>query len=228
MSYILDSLKKSEQQRHKGDVPGLQHEPLGPRHSSRRKRPVWPYLVFAGLCLNALLLAWWFGLFSGEKKASDQVPQPLPAAATAPKETLSAPSPRSQAAAPAEAPMATQATQTPPAAEKAETKPVPPAPSLTKPLPSAPPETVLAKESPKAVPRLFLREELPQEVRKNLPPLDIALHYYAQEPASRMVRIDGRNLREGRWLDQDLQLVEIMPDGVVLRASGYDFWVPRP
>jgi general secretion pathway protein B len=58
MSYILDALKKSEQERQRGAVPGLHTVQAsatgGPGHRSR-----WPLVLALALLLNAGLLVWW-------------------------------------------------------------------------------------------------------------------------------------------------------------------------
>jgi len=62
MSYILEALKKAEQARGFGQVPGIDspHDPPPPRPSRR-----WPWVVVGVLLLNALAIAglwmWWRG-----------------------------------------------------------------------------------------------------------------------------------------------------------------------
>lgn len=52
MSYILDALKKSENERQQGQAPGL--STIQPHHSARpRRRGLWPILLGAALVLNA-------------------------------------------------------------------------------------------------------------------------------------------------------------------------------
>jgi general secretion pathway protein B len=73
MSYILDALKKSDQERQRGTVPNLQtvQVPL-PGEPERRAR--WPQVVaLALLLLNAGLLVWWLRSWhSAIPKAVDQ------------------------------------------------------------------------------------------------------------------------------------------------------------
>ncbi len=58
MSYILDALRKSEQERQRGTPPGLAttHAPL---RTPKGGRPTWPWLLAVGLLANAGILAWW-------------------------------------------------------------------------------------------------------------------------------------------------------------------------
>jgi general secretion pathway protein B len=56
MSYILDALKKSDQERQQGTTPGLHTSQSAPL-PEKKKRPVWPYLLSAALLLNGGILA---------------------------------------------------------------------------------------------------------------------------------------------------------------------------
>lgn len=58
MSYILEALKKSDQERNRGTTPGLQtvHTPAV---QDARKRHWWIYLLVFALFMNAGLLLWW-------------------------------------------------------------------------------------------------------------------------------------------------------------------------
>jgi general secretion pathway protein B len=63
MSYILESLKKSDQQRQRGSVPGLlsDHGPGGPDPRQPPRWRSWPALAAGGLLLvNVIALAIWF------------------------------------------------------------------------------------------------------------------------------------------------------------------------
>lgn len=52
MSFVLDALKRSEQDRHQSKIPSLNgHQDL--MHLSRKQKPLWPYLLTAVLLLNA-------------------------------------------------------------------------------------------------------------------------------------------------------------------------------
>ena len=59
MSYILDALKKSDQERQRGNLPGV-HSLQTPPAPGRKSWPKWPILLMVALLLNAGLLAWWW------------------------------------------------------------------------------------------------------------------------------------------------------------------------
>jgi general secretion pathway protein B len=58
--------------------------------------------------------------------------------------------------------------------------------------------------------------------------LSMSLHFYAEEPARRMVRIDNRIVREGQALSEDLVLEEITPGGAIFSFAGERFSVRGP
>lgn len=54
MSFVLDALKRSEQDRHQGKVPNFS-EQNGLMHLSKQKGPIWPYVLIGVLTLNAMV-----------------------------------------------------------------------------------------------------------------------------------------------------------------------------
>ena len=76
MSYVLDALKKSDQERERRTTPDIHsvHGTVEPKHKSRI---LWPYLLLLGLLLNAGLLVWWMHPWPSE--TSDQVAREIPA-----------------------------------------------------------------------------------------------------------------------------------------------------
>jgi len=65
--------------------------------------------------------------------------------------------------------------------------------------------------------------QLPVEVQRRLPELQFTLHVYAQEPAQRMVKVNGRIAHQGQYVGTSLKLEEIVPDGVILSFEGQKF-----
>ncbi|MGV8074077.1 MAG: general secretion pathway protein GspB [Syntrophobacteraceae bacterium] len=68
MSYILEALKKSDQERRRGATPNLQVV-LTSEEKEPIRRPVWPYLLLAAMLLNAGLLLWWSNAWRSDKPA---------------------------------------------------------------------------------------------------------------------------------------------------------------
>lgn len=102
MSYILDALKKSEEERQRGAVPDLStvHTPSG---SKTKRRTVWLYALSAGLVLNAGVLVWWLSVRQpvGQEPhiATQTVPPATPAPPLRKDETPPADSPPAQSVA---------------------------------------------------------------------------------------------------------------------------------
>jgi general secretion pathway protein B len=206
VSFILDALKKSEQERRQGEVPDLQthQEPV-----ARRKAVLpWAYLLVVALLVNGLIAVWALWPRSlepvGEKPA---VAGPTPTTAPVPppaERSVSAfrPAPLQPEAAPGPAEV-----------------PEPPAPVATKVRPAPAGESPpLADNRP--VPLL---SELPAGDRARLPDLNLQLHFFTVHAERRMIRLNGLNLREGDHGSEGLTVVEITPEGVVLEFGGIRF-----
>jgi general secretion pathway protein B len=86
----------------------------------------------------------------------------------------------------------------------------------------AEPEKSTAAQAPGIAPSadLPLYTELSRGLRERMPQLEMSLHFYTDEPQRRLTRINNRILREGDWVNQDVQLVEITPTGAVLDYLG--------
>jgi len=254
MSFILDSLEKADQERQRGKVPDLQTRHGDPPPPRRRR--LWPYLLLVVLLVNAGLLAWqlgpWHGAASSARPAAAAAvsahPSPSPtqrAVVTAPLKkpapsvAASVPDPP-QETAPERAPSQKLAeAPTPPAASSPAPKKRAPSPETATPHPSpAEPAAAPPAETSPAAPKsaqggnaqmLTVKKvgELPSSVRQGLPKLSMSLHYYTAAPASRLVRINGENLREGQSVTDGLTLERITPDGVVFDWRGTRFRVRK-
>ena len=70
MSYILDALKKSEEERHQGQVPSLGGSSTL-IHSSANKSAVWPWVIAVLLLLNMMFISYW--LMSTDKSDNQNI-----------------------------------------------------------------------------------------------------------------------------------------------------------
>jgi general secretion pathway protein B len=118
-------------------------------------------------------------------------------------------------------PRSNESTPAPGASEKGlpTTAAVPPqqAPEVKR--PDAEPEPAAL---PAPVPsKTYSLQELPPAVRQVLPDLAISTHLFAADTSSRMVRINGKLLREGEFLSAGVKLEEITADGVIFSYQGY-------
>lgn len=70
--------------------------------------------------------------------------------------------------------------------------------------------------------------DLPADVRRRLPALQMALHAYnAADKDASLVQINGRLVREGAQIAENLMVEEITVDGAILRSGSYRFLLPR-
>lgn len=94
------------------------------------------------------------------------------------------------------------------------------------PEPPQPVQPVAPTSSPAEAEPFPLLSELPADVRSGLPGLSLQLHFFSREPASRLVRLNGFNLREGEQGGDGLSVVEITLDGIRLSCRGVRFFLP--
>lgn len=203
MSYILEALKKSEQERRLGHVPDISVLQDTPPRAPQR----WQRWLLAALLVNLLVLlivAW------------------RPWARTAAPEPVAAPEPMLPSAAPVEAPAATahQAAPLPPPVTTAPLAP-PPAALATIDGPAIEPVSALPPEAPRW-------QDLPADQRGGLPAPRIDVHVFAQDPARRFVLIELRKYHEGDRLDSGATVEAIRNDGIVLSYQGQRYRVDRP
>ena len=252
MSFILEALKKSEQQRQDLNAPQQQVRKRTLSLQSRRtERRLMTWLV-AGLVPLGLLGGWW--LYSQTYPVLERPPeQPLasdsPAATSPPKQpalVVITPAPvplplRPVAAAePAPVPSAYVAApavrvKTPPAegpGPALETQPTGLVSTGVMKADEQVATVVVAPTQSQALDSMPLESgagqmpsygDLSGALRDRMPPLAMSMHFYNKDPVRRLVRINDRLLREGDWVGRDVELVEITPTGVILDFLGKSF-----
>ncbi|SEQ51889.1 Type II secretion system protein B [Amphritea atlantica] len=72
-----------------------------------------------------------------------------------------------------------------------------------------------------------LLNELDPETQNAIPDLKVSVHIYAQTPEQRMARVNGKMIREGQRLTDDLRLEEIRPESLVFSFRGNPFLLLR-
>jgi general secretion pathway protein B len=208
MSFILDALKKSENERARQNGPARLEARVVPR---RRGVPIWAIALGVVLVTNLAVLMWML---------TRATPQPVVAPAPA--------------AVPPEQPPAARAEPVPPQAAPT-TLTLPPLPA---PLPGVPPadeaQGAAAVVNPAdyrpALPRgtdaRSADASLPsaaQLTATGLPALRLALHAYDDIPANRYVLLNSQRLREGDTAAEGVRVERITPEGVVLSWRGQQF-----
>lgn len=217
MSYILDALKRADAERDRGHVPGLRSQPVSATAPARRRpRAGRRALLWLGLLgLMAVLLAlgaWWFG---AARPPSARPDVPPPAAAPAPVAApVPVPPPAATPAPAAVPPEGVNAPATPLLAPEIAPAP-PPAARATGTAP-APAAAVPAISAPSPVAAL---PELPAG-NGQLPALKISGSTYSENPAHRMLIVNGKVLQEGQEVAPGLKLEVIGPRSAVFNHQG--------
>lgn len=249
MSYILDALRKSDQQRRRGAAPTLL---AGQVTAVAPKQPaLLTYGLLAAVLVGAGMAIGWLRPWQAEQAA----PAANVTAAKPSEASMSQSVPVRTEIAPAPAPepqvqIATQATQIAPAPAPVPVRATAPAPATT-PVKSQPPASAGAEAPGKpqdavaAVSRkaaavaqqppgtaaadsapaqnVISLAELPLALQQELPPMTISVHAYSGNPGDRMVGINNRMLREGDNVAPGLKLEQITPDGMIFGYKGYSF-----
>ena len=236
MSYILDALKKADQDRTLGKVPDLEVAHWGERRSKRSYRWVW--VLGALLLINGALLVVLLGYDDAVVSSGDGLSGPadsMPVTPVPRAEGVMAPPPREIARprepvyvpSPVPARQPTTVKQAPRPVIQAETvvnQPTPPdlAPSPAFVRPPAPAPTPATASS--SVPEW---SDLSLEFRSGftLPHLDV--HVYSDNPEKRFILVDLQKFREGDTLGSGAVLEEILPGSIQLYYQGTRFRVEK-
>lgn len=252
MSFILDALKKSENERQRQTGPGFA---TVPGSSSRRTRSPWP-LVLAGLVAVNLAVLGYILLRDDGDAVSSPLPQPSrPASAQTSGKTVS----EAPASAARQTPARVAAGGTPDKAGKAPQEDLLPGPSESGSAESTSTAAVSQREvrglegeaavrlpskvsSPQSAdargdaapvaagsPKPAADDSLPTANDLRLegfltgPPLHLDLHVYYPESQRRVVFISGNKYREGDRVQNGAVVREIVPQGVILEERGRQY-----
>ena len=236
MSYILDALRRADSERERGSVPGLHTQsvsmPQSDDSTPRGARP-WLWLVAGSLLLLLGALAWF--LPGHQTLPADRAPSASASAVPAPVvlPTASA-TPFSPAVSSSAMAVPVPLPKPVPSVRKPALRPAPAVVNAKVPKPSAKVQAAasaaasaasasapaLAKDA-----RIYTLNELPDEVRKDLPALQIGGAMYSQTAANRMLIVNGQLFHEGDTLAPGLVLEQIKLRSAVLRLKGYRYGI---
>jgi len=212
VSYILDALKKAEAQRGNGQVPGLhdQHMPAdfgAPPEAVGNPLLIWIIMAMGALLVGVLLWATW------------QTDEPA----------------RTEAQAPAVLPPMTPVTSTPtPVSAAPSPEPLgrlnPPL--QTAPAPTTTPAAISTRQDRQATSRMDESTpdtaepaepvgKLPESMRAQVPKMNFGGAMHSDNPANRMLIINGQLFHEGDTVSPDLVLQEIQLKSATFRYRGY-------
>lgn len=199
MSYILDALNKSDQERQRERAPNLKTIHV----SSKSSPPVnrWKVAIFLLLMVNLVLAGIWLDGWMQQDSVVQVTEPPAAMVKTSKPATGERQSTASRAVINVR-PAAVDATSV-------DTAPV----DIAIPI-------QLLRPMPEDVPEIH---QLPTLIQEQIPDLTFASHIYASNPRLRMVSINGRSMREGDGLSPDLILQQITEEGVILQFGDYLF-----
>ena len=194
MSYILDALKKSDQQRNLGTPPTLQF--VQATMSAPKRPSIFHYGLLAVVLLGAgvaigLLRPW----------QAEQMPAGTGPIAQGSPVNISQPAAPSTMTASPEVPANTALEIT-----------------------AAPVQQKPANLDAKTQEQQALTfDELPARIQREIPEIAVQLHAYSSKPAERLAYINSKKLREGDSVMPGLTLEQITPDGMIFNYKGYRF-----
>jgi general secretion pathway protein B len=238
MSFILDALKKSENDRQRQSAPALFEVKVA---APRRRLPLWAVGLAVLLGVNALILGWVL-LRDGDVAAPaaaatkpDLAPSAVAATTPAGAVTVPAtvtfqvnvPAGSAPAAAGVPEPGVVGASPAPPLSEE---------PLLSETVPSVPPDYDARDYQPAITPEQAAATAAARRAGHQpptrdemlargavLPEMRLDLHVYDPDPAKRFVFINMRKLREGESLPDGVRVDEITQGGAKLTYRGTQF-----
>ncbi|MCW8924022.1 MAG: general secretion pathway protein GspB [Gammaproteobacteria bacterium] len=200
MSYILDALKKSEQDRGNGSIPSVQTIHSSSLNYHQEKRPLWPWILIIVLLVNISILIYFLkpdtntaeinNAASIQQKQKVVEPVPVPA-----RETMPATTPT----------IKPDLVQTTPDTEDY---------SRT---------SVAITATPQAPTQVVDIDELPTNIRRQIPDMVFSGHIYSTTARQRSLVINNNFMEEGDAVGQDLILVEITRNGAIFDFRDYRF-----
>ncbi len=238
MSYILDALKESDQQRRDADPQSAAGETLPGPVPLRPARRYGILLWLLLLVLAGAAIAWTFytpAVVTEAGRVSQANPVPVPEeeperlgaqALSGVKLVLDGPargagSDSDSSEPPSAVSAARAATNAGPTDSGA-----PRSRAGAAQVRSSAPAAAAAASPPDPYAGLPYLRQLPVSIQRELPALSVSVHIYSEQPAGRMVKLNDRMMREGQRIAPGLQLEAIIPKGVVLSYKEYRFKLP--
>lgn len=233
MSFILDALRKSDQQRQRSATPTLTGAQM-PAAESRQPALLW-YGVIAALLVGAGIVIGWL-----QQAPPQALPAALPSVATRPVDNRA---PALSAAALPTFPETVRKPEVPPQAQPAAPVPSATAPAdgeAKAPVPPALPGPAAVAAAPKEIAAakpveanaagdasreagVIQFSELPPALQQEVPKMSILAHSYSSKPKARFVFINDQMVHEEEYPVPGLKLEQITPDGMVFSYKGYRF-----
>jgi general secretion pathway protein B len=236
MSYILEALRKAERERTLGKVPNLESIHITPSLSPQRR---WPWLLALVALVNAIALTVFYfsslqdrATVSWRNLDARHSPIPPPTPTTHPSTAVEPVSPivgrtASSAAGMLDFDTSSESTVAEEKFVYLESAKLARTPDrrldAARSSRSASPVEMAAEQESWPPPVL---RALPMAFRSSLPPINVDVHVYSDDPDKRFVLINSRHYREGDQLVEGPLLETIDPQGTVLQFQGQRFTIP--
>ncbi len=217
MSYILDALKKSEQERGQGNVPNVQT-----MHTSslnyNNKKAYWPYILIIAIVLNLIAIVF---VYLQKDQAStgetiDSIDDNTIESSTQTAIVLGK-------EAPSETPLATSVASSTTKTSTVEKNTAKPITTQRNTNAGNWPATTNNQSPPKENNDVIAYYDLPASIKQQLPTITISAHVYSSNPLLRSIVINNNFLEEGEYILDGLILLEITADGVIMLFQGTRF-----
>jgi general secretion pathway protein B len=228
MSYILDALKKSEQQRGQGSIPNVQTVHSSSLNYRDENKSYWPYILITAVTLNLAAIVYFIidkdsisenSALSGQHTVDNNAEQHIVANTTA--TVPSAAAPESQIK------QIRNSTDTNTQIEPEKTAIAVPAQaeSIAKTSSSTNDDGIIAprynsnpavnKRPVQAQKNTIDFYDLPDSIQQQLPAIIVSAHVYSSNPLQRSIVINNNFMEEGEYVIDNLILHEITADGAI-------------
>ena len=235
MSYILDALKKSEQERGHGGIPGVQTV-----HSSslnyNNKKTYWPYILITAVLLNLVAIVYFV---VDKDRLSENDIAITKTRSIENKNEISNTTDEIKNTIPAEKDKqiidTTLVTNNKPAEEKINStsttaatptgKQAPVLPVTTNHTKNNDTQTTTTADRNTAENNVNIVEfyDLPDSVKQQLPAIIITSHVYSTNPLQRSIVLNNNFMEEGEYFLDDMILHEITADGAIFNYRDIKF-----
>jgi len=212
MSYILDALKKSEQQRGNGTIPDVQTVHSSSLNYRNEKKSYWPYFLIVAILLNLIAIIYF--ILDKDSTSKTIVSDIEPTATTlevayketqdtTPMSTLNKNNTNSTTK------ISDEINHAPPTFKR---NPAAPNITTTEPKTISSPTKVAKNDIQKTI---VDYHDLPESLLRQMPTITVSAHVYSSNPLQRSIVINDKFLEEGDYVLDDLTLFEITTDGAI-------------
>ncbi len=226
MSYILDALKKSEQERGQGRVPDVQTVHSSGLNYRKDKKSYWPYVLITAVLLNLVAITYFIINKDNPQTENLTADNIVPVIE---ENNITPPAPE----------ITTPLDTTVNVSNKNDSKLLATKKESTNDIGYQESRSVEESRQPTASNPVIIKEEktrepvtsfnsdeiisfheLPPSIKAQLPTITISAHVYSSNPLQRSIVINNNFMEEGEYLIDGLILYEITPDGAIFDYQG--------